>query len=491
MDSNNVFERISATHVDGRCCNIIYRQKALLKLHKSIKKHAKELISVVHEVHGTSFPHVCADLAETLDAVAADYDSVGRLRNTPSDRQETSVAIPVGNVVVVFDDKSTPIHNALAALGAAIASGSTCILCPSSGKTKIVEVLQKCVKTIDTDSYVIVDECMTSIPKSFELGAILLQDAQAGERLRKSVATDGKAHRTRVLDCYSGPCLAIVDRTADVQVAANQIVASKMFNGGQSDCAPQALLVHEFIRHEFLMALMAAASKADAVRLEKQNFSAVVEYMKQPEFGENGTTLRGKVDSQRCMMSPTIVDGVPLSAISSVKGPLITITYISSLDDAIDSYNKVLSSRLSCAAYIFASTSSANYLSRFVESVNTYVNQIPLSLQVGHVPIYGKTGLRRRYSTSMFSRQSAIEHAELHKMGSTPAPRTVGYPELLTIQTTAMGKEIREFHQPEGARTDFFVQGIKVMMSTVALTLAGTVVGAGFAGFKLYQKYSK
>lgn len=61
-----------------------------------------------------------------------------------------------------------------------------------------------------------------------------------------------------------------------------------------------------------------------------------------------------------------------------VSQPLLILTSISSLDDAIDFSNSGASPLL--ATYFFANLASAKYLSQFIDSYLSLVNHIPAEL---------------------------------------------------------------------------------------------------------------
>jgi acyl-CoA reductase-like NAD-dependent aldehyde dehydrogenase len=62
-----------------------------------------------------------------------------------------------------------------------------------------------------------------------------------------------------------------------------------------------------------------------------------------------------------------------------IRGPLLIVHAISSLDDGIDYANQSTESTLA-ASYIFAALPEANYLANFVDAHVSFINHIPTEL---------------------------------------------------------------------------------------------------------------
>jgi aldehyde dehydrogenase (NAD+) len=164
-----------------------------------------------------------------------------------------------------------------------------------------------------------------------------------GTNVGKLVMKAAAEHLTPVTLELGGKSPAIVDESADLEVAASRLVWGKFLNAGQTCIAPDYLLVQNSVRAD-LVSLLIEKTKAyyghdpqkspDLARvintLHHRRLSALIDYKK--------VVHGGQVDEATCYIAPTIMDQVSLEdAImgEEIFGPILPVISFETLDEAI------------------------------------------------------------------------------------------------------------------------------------------------------------
>lgn len=200
---------------------------------------------------------------------------------------------------------------------------------------------------------------------------------------------------------------AVVDRTSDVKSAARELVAARFAFGGSSPYAPDLVLVNEFVKQDFLQAVVDESRKlSSAARIygdakgkpsSASRVSNSVEALKKADSNLN-TIIQE---------SNAVVLELPTrsSELLQVKteAPVLAAHTIKSLDDAIDFISNA-DSAPALAAYHFGNPQVGKYLAQFVDARVSFVNQIPRELLVGPAhPASHPVDPSTRYTVDMFT----------------------------------------------------------------------------------------
>ncbi|MFA6309260.1 MAG: aldehyde dehydrogenase [Clostridia bacterium] len=152
------------------------------------------------------------------------------------------------------------------------------------------------------------------------------------------------------------PC--IVDKTANLELAAKRIVFGKYLNAGQTCNAVDYLLVHKSVKDELVKYLIEnvekqygkdAISNKDFTRIiNEKHFERIMNLIKDEEI-----ILGGKSDAVKLKIAPTILDNVsPDSPImqEEIFGPVLPVLTFETLDEV---ENFVVSREKPLALYLF------------------------------------------------------------------------------------------------------------------------------------------
>ena len=126
---------------------------------------------------------------------------------------------------------------------------------------------------------------------------------------------------------------AVIEKDADLDIAARKIAIGKFLNAGQTCVAPDYLLVHSSVREVFLKKLHEAitrfygndieASASYGRIINEKRFEQLVEYL-----SEGKIVFGGGHDREKLFIAPTILEDIPAGAAlmkQEIFGPLLPV----------------------------------------------------------------------------------------------------------------------------------------------------------------------
>lgn len=280
-----------------------------------------------------------------------------------------------------------------------------------------------------------------------------------------------------------GKVIAVVDRTADLPAAAEQLVAARFAFGGTSPYAPDVVLVNEFIKKEFLEQAL-----QQSIRYLSGNEDVVANGSTKKTASKASDALKSLQDA-KYYKSKVITGGdngavVELSGLSTlppkISQPLLCIASITSLEHAISLVDGDLEpSESLAAAYHFGVPGSGKYLSQFIRADASFVNHVPYRLLLGPIaPSNHPIDVEKRYTVQHFSRPSPAyivpskSQSTLQKAVASKDARKAAA-EMLAKAT----QEIKEQKRAESIAIGYFEQGIFIGLGVYGIPLL-TCIGA-------------
>ncbi|MFQ6606511.1 MAG: aldehyde dehydrogenase family protein [Fidelibacterota bacterium] len=258
-------------------------------------------------------------------------------------------------VVLIISPWNFPFNLTLSPLISAIAAGNCAILKPSEFTPHSAALMETLVTDLFPEEEIALFQgdrfvAETLLAKPFH-HIFFTGSPEVGKKVMAAAAH----HLTTVTLELGGKSPTIVDRTANLKVAADKIAWGKYFNCGQVCLAPDYLLVETSVVEPFLDHLKAAV---------KQKFAGGGDFKHSPDYGrivnqrhhrrltevltktlEQGAelVLGGEVDPDQAYMEPTIVRSVtPESPLmeTEIFGPILPVLTFESLDEALDLINQ-------------------------------------------------------------------------------------------------------------------------------------------------------
>lgn len=232
-----------------------------------------------------------------------------------------------------------------------------------------------------------------------------------------------------------GKSPAIIDHTANLEVAAKRIAWGKFVNAGQTCVAPDYLLVHNQVKDQFIKLLTQtikdfygkdAQTSPDYGRIiNAKQFNRLKQLISQE--GQN-IVAGGNVDEEDLYIEPTLLEGVSWNSPSmedEIFGPILPILTYDRLETAIRQVRK-LPKPLS--AYLFSENDNA--IQYFLEElpfgggcINDTVSHVGSShMPFGGVGSSGMNGYHGKYSFEAFT------HAKSILKKSTKIPLNLVFP---------------------------------------------------------------
>ena len=247
-------------------------------------------------------------------------------------------------VVLVMSPWNYPFLLTLEPMVDALAAGNTVVLKPSAYAPRTAEVIQKIIAEAFHPGLVCVvtggrAENQLLLEQKFD--HIFFTGSQAVGREVLHRAAD---HLTPVTLELGGKSPCIVDRTANIPMAAKRIVFGKFLNCGQTCVAPDYILCEEEVRDRLVSALMSEIhAQLGKNPLENKNYGKIIN---EKHFNRLSGLLEGEKifcgggrEEENLRMEPTIVSPCdwesPLMA-EEIFGPVLPVLTFKQLDEALD-----------------------------------------------------------------------------------------------------------------------------------------------------------
>lgn len=315
---------------------------------------------------------------------------------------------PLG-VVLIVAPWNYPFQLLFSPLVGAVAAGNCVVLKPSPYTPRVARVMAELIASVFAPAHVTLieggrevnerlwAECFDHIffTGSPELGKVVLK---AAARFLTPVTLElgGKS-----------PC--VVDRDADLDLAARRIVWGKCLNAGQTCIAPDYLWIHTevkqalleriicYIRHFYGEHPLESKDYPRIVRAEA--FNRLVGLMKQGHL-----LFGGETDREKLSIGPTLIDGVSDSDSlmqQEIFGPLLPVLEFREIGEVvryIDAHEKPL------ALYFFGTRAVARQLIARTSSGGVCVNDTIMQVANGNLPFggVGNSGMGRYHGKDSF-----------------------------------------------------------------------------------------
>jgi len=246
-------------------------------------------------------------------------------------------------VVLIIAPWNYPLSMVMAPLVGAVAAGNCAVMKPSEITSKTSAAIASILpRYLDADAFAVVEG---GVPETTELLAQRFDHIlyTGNERVATIVMTAAARHLTPVTLELGGKSPCLIDKSADLEVAASRIAWGKFINAGQTCVAPDHVLVHREVATRFVDALAAKihefygddpAQSPDYCRIASERHTA---RFKQLLEGQNIHT-GGGVDVERRYVEPTIVLDPPADSAlmtEEIFGPVLPVIAVDEMHHAI------------------------------------------------------------------------------------------------------------------------------------------------------------
>ncbi|EMC98757.1 hypothetical protein BAUCODRAFT_154494 [Baudoinia panamericana UAMH 10762] len=475
--SAKALDAIWTSVVEGRAKNLRTRQNHLRALFDFYTTHGDEIIRAIQTDGEISRSEAQCVYASLLTDLRTHYDALSLKRELDREYsvhngkslQSRMVATPA---VYILPDPFLLLYNVLITVHAAIEAGS-CVVIELENTVQASRhwVIKAVKEALDNKVFTVI----TSRADSTFLAECTVVD-QTGQSSFAAGASRLEPLSSDVAEMVVG----IVDRTADVSLAAKELMSTRLFFASKSRYATDIILVNEFVLDKFIQA---ATETVDAVAAVVGQAAKDRLGMKQdaPSNQElEGSHVQIVLDNEIAKIAlVTSRDSKLLK--SKGSGRTIILHSFTSLDDVLDLLN--FSNSTYSAIYLFAALSEAKYLSQYIQSRATFVNHVPAGLLAGPVaPKRYATRVDVRYAREMFEYPSPqiVGNEKSRKASSLIKLCKAGKPP--RVLATSLSP-LKPTGQPPAGAWDFFGVGVVVgatvyllpiVVGSLALTITGT-----------------
>ncbi len=352
---------------DQQTKNVSVRKQLLKRLLTVVLEKEKEIVDALYldfkkseyESVMTETSIVISELKRTIKNInywAKPQHVTPALLNFPSSSKIYKE--PYGAVLIIAP-WNYPYQLALVPLIGAIAAGNTVVLKPSELTPNTSKITKEIIESVFDKKLVAVVE--GGVDVSTELLAerwdyiFFTGSVQVGKIVAKAAAR----FLTPVTLELGGKNPCIIDKTANIKLAAKRIVWGKFINGGQTCIAPDYLLIHKSVKDNFVSCFKSEIEIAygknpedskDYPRIVNQrNFDRLASMLENETF-----LVGGKTNREDNYIAPTLIDEPSLDS-EVMKGeifgpisPVISYETEKDLENIIHKYEKPL------ALYVFS-----------------------------------------------------------------------------------------------------------------------------------------
>jgi aldehyde dehydrogenase (NAD+) len=406
-----------------------FRKEQLKNLKRAILDHEDELYEALHsDLKKNREECWITELGMVISEINAMMKNLRRwmepervptnLLNLPSGSRVTRE--PLG-IVLVIAPWNYPFQLLINPLVGAIAAGNCAVLKPSEFAPATDRVMKKMIEKAFPTDYILYaqGEGSTVIPammNEFRFDHVFYTGSTAVGRIIYKMAAEKLVPVTLELGGKS-PC--VVERDANITVAARRIAVTKFSNAGQMCVAPDYVLVHDSRKEELIAALQKATRQFYSDRpYESDEYGKIIntkQFDRLTAYLPEGTIVQGgRRDRDKLYLEPTVLTNVSPDATimkEEIFGPLLPVFGFTETADAMTLINR---NPNPLAFYIFTSskTKEREWLER-VPAGGACVNNTALHFTNHDLPFGGRgfSGMgsyHGKYSFEAFSHRKSI-----------------------------------------------------------------------------------
>ena len=298
---------------------------------------------------------------------------------------------PLGNTLIIAP-WNYPVQLLLNPLVGAISAGCTAMLKPSPYVPNVSRVLSEMIRATFPDEYIAIVEGNREVNKMLLAERWDLIFFTGSPSLGKMVMEAAAKTLTPVILELGGKSPCIIDKDANLAVAAKRIAWGKALNAGQTCIAPDYLMIHEDVKEEFLSLLVKEwENLLGKDPQQTQHFVRVVNDKALDRliaYLNDGKVYHGgKYDKAKRYLSPTILTDVsPESPVmqEEIFGPIFPVITFKQIDEVIAFVTK---REKPLALYYFGK--KGDYILQHTISGGTCINDVIMHIVNGNMPFGG------------------------------------------------------------------------------------------------------
>lgn len=329
-----------------------FRVEQLKKLYSAVKKYQNEInAALTADLGKSSYEGFMCESGLVLAEISymiKHTKGFARAKTVPTPLAQFrshsfKQPVPYGTVLIM-SPWNYPFLLTLDPLADAIAAGNTAIVKPSAYSPATSAIVERIVSECFAPEYVAVvtggrAENTALLDQKFDM--IFFTGSQT---VGREVLRHAAENLTPVVLELGGKSPCIVDRSANIKLAARRIVFGKYLNCGQTCVAPDYILCERSIKDEFVAAVREEITRQFGQDpLANENYGKIVNekhFNRLLGLIDGGkVVVGGSADPVACRIAPTVMDGVTYDDAvmgEEIFGPIMPILTYDDFDTVID-----------------------------------------------------------------------------------------------------------------------------------------------------------
>lgn len=408
----------SEFYSSGACKDLHFRKKALMKLKQCLVSNENRMIDALKaDLHKSAFETFAHELGFVLSEIDLHIRKLHKWAKPKRKRTPLKLwpsksrihAEPYGNVLIIAP-WNYPVLLLFGPLVGAIAAGNTVVLKTSDYLRNFAELLEQMVNQTFDSNYI------HALSGGREVNQMLFKSRwdyiffTGSPALGKVVMKSAAEFLTPITLELGGKNPCVVNKDANLHVAARRIIWGKLINSGQTCIAPDYLFVHLSVKDELINLMRKAIHEFYGENVqESDDYGRIVnqEAFKRlcSYLNEGDIVIGGKSNIDDLYIEPTVIDNIELhfpimqDEIFGPILPVITFDHIAEAVTYINDHEKPL------AAYYFdTNLSLAKEFMSQISSGGACINDTVIQIANSNLPFggVGNSGMGKYHGKASF-----------------------------------------------------------------------------------------
>lgn len=420
MNMINIVENQREYFLKGNTKSIEKRIEALVNLKDAIKSREKDILLALNkDLNKSDFEGYITEIGLVYEEINTAIKNIKKW--SKRERVKSSLLYfpsknyiykdPYG-VVLIIGPFNYPFQLIMSPLVGAIAAGNCAVIKPSEYSINTSLIIEEIINNTFSKDYITVinplggKEVVSSLldikfDYIFFTGSI---------KVGKIVMEKASKNLTPVTLELGGKSPCIVDKDANLKMAAKRIIWGKYLNAGQTCVAPDYLYVHKDIKEKFLKMLVSEIKlQFTENHKESTDFCRIIsdrEVSRLSGYIDEGTIYYGgDIDKSKKYISPTILTNIKEGSKileEEIFGPILPVYEFEKIDEVITYINN---REKPLALYYFSESSkSIEYVLKSTSSGGVTINDTVIHCSESKVPFggVGSSGMGQYHGKASF-----------------------------------------------------------------------------------------
>lgn len=356
MQVNDILKIHNNFYDTGNTKSIEFRVEQLKRLRTSILENETLIIEALYkDLHKSEFEAYATEIGFSLGSISS---FIKKLKKWAKPKKVRTPIVhfcsksyvysePYGTVLII-GPFNYPFQLIIEPLIGAIAAGNCAVLKPSEFTPNVSKVLVKVITQAFSPEYVRVVEGERELTSELINAPFDYIFFTGSVGVGKIVMEAAAKHLVPVTLELGGKSPCIVEKDANIEVAATRIAWGKFLNTGQTCVAPDYIMIHKDIKEKFIAKLIENIKKFyTQSAIDSPDYGRIVNERQLSRLisllDKEKVVYGGDYDVEKLYMAPTIMDGIGWDdkvMQDEIFGPIFPILEYEDLDSAIKIINK-------------------------------------------------------------------------------------------------------------------------------------------------------